>query len=146
MQDPRQIASEVALEITEAVQKRWNRRRSVLVPPRLVGRHPVATMKAGERVMDRLDELLDPEGEDWPEGLLPEIYLDLLHDRGAWVLEWTVEDSRAITDEVGDTDPAGDAEEADDAEEAGEAEEAREADEAREAGEAGGSGPGQGGA
>lgn len=113
--DPRQIASVVAAEITDAVQKRWNRRRSVLVPPRIAGRHEVATMKAGEKVMDRLDELLDPEGEGWPEGLLPEIYLDLLHDRGVWLLEWTVEDPRAVpADEVVAAEDAEDAEGAED--------------------------------
>lgn len=91
MNDPRQIASDLVEEITDTVLQRFNPRRGVLVPPRLMGRCPVASAKVGEAVMDRADVLLDTASEEWPSALEPDVYLDLVQHKGHWQLEWVVD-------------------------------------------------------
>jgi len=89
--DPRQIATDLVEEITDTVHQRFNPRRGVLVPPRLMGRCAVASVKAGEAVMDRADVLLDAAGEEWPVELEPDVYLDLVQHKGHWQVEWVVD-------------------------------------------------------
>ena len=91
MNDPRQIASDLVEEITDTVLQRFNPRRGVLVPPRLMGRCAVASAKVGEAVMDRADVLLDTASEEWPSALEPDVYLDLVQHKGHWQLEWVVD-------------------------------------------------------
>jgi hypothetical protein len=91
VKDPRQIAIDLVEEITDTVFQRFNPRRGVLVPPRLMGRCAVASAKAGETVMDRADVLLDAASEEWPVELEPDVYLDLVQDKGHWQVEWVVD-------------------------------------------------------
>ena len=91
MVDVRELAATLVAEISDAVHKRYQPRRGVLVPPRLNGRFGVPTMKAGEHVMDHADDLLETECETWPETIDPEVYLDLIEEDGRWLVEWVVE-------------------------------------------------------
>ncbi len=91
VKDPREIAIDLVEEITNTVFQRFNPRRGVLVPPRLIGRCAVASAKAGEAVMDRADVLLDAASEEWPVELEPDVYLDLVQHKGRWQVEWVVD-------------------------------------------------------
>ena len=84
MNDSRTIAAELVDQITNTVHRRFNSRRGVLVPPRLTGRCGVASMKSGEAVMDRADELLDSASQEWPSELEPEVYMELQRDGKRW--------------------------------------------------------------
>ena len=77
--------------MTAVVHRRFNRRTGVFVPPRLEGRFVVASLSDGERITDLADGLLGRECEEWPTGAGCEVYLDLAHEDGKWLVEWVVE-------------------------------------------------------
>jgi len=102
VEDAQSIANDLVEEISNTVHRRYQPRRAVLMPPCLKGRRPCPSMKIGEQVLDRVDELLDQAVTDWPDAIHPDIYIDLICEGQTWQLEWVVD----TTGEVGmDDDP-----------------------------------------
>lgn len=91
VKDAKATAVDLVEEISETVHQRFNSGRGTLVPPPLIGRCRVSSMKDGEAVMDRADELLDAAIEDWPDQLEPDVYLELVQDGKHWSVEWVVD-------------------------------------------------------
>lgn len=94
IEQQRELARGLVAALDAEVLKRWNPRRELLVPALVSGRVPVASAKAGERVIDFCDPLIDAACEAWPEAAARlDVYLDLLSSGKSWFVEWVVEDA-----------------------------------------------------